>query len=61
MLPLIYWRHDGIVEYESAQQNRQLEEFPSTPAYGRGWLDTRAGVGVGYLLDTLQYSFESTA
>jgi ribosomal protein S18 acetylase RimI-like enzyme len=60
LLPLIeaYWRHDGIVGYESSRLRRQLAEFLSTPAYGRGWLATRTGVGVGYLLCTFVYSFE---
>ena len=60
LLPLIeaYWRHDGIAGYESARLHRQLHEFLSTPAYGRGWLATVTGSAVGYLLCTLVYSFE---
>jgi ribosomal protein S18 acetylase RimI-like enzyme len=60
LLPLIeaYWRHDGIAGYESARLHRQLHEFLSTPAYGRGWLATGTGGAVGYLLCTLVYSFE---
>ena len=60
MLPLIeaYWRHDDIAGFERARLRRQLEEFLSTPAYGRGWLAGRTGVSVGYLLCTFVYSFE---
>jgi ribosomal protein S18 acetylase RimI-like enzyme len=60
VLPLIeaYWRHDGIAGYEPARLRRQLHEFLSTPAYGRGWLAARMGAAVGYLLCTLVYSFE---
>jgi ribosomal protein S18 acetylase RimI-like enzyme len=60
LLPLIeaYWRHDGIAGYEPARLRRQLDEFLSTPAYGRGWLATGSGAAVGYLLCTLAYSFE---
>jgi ribosomal protein S18 acetylase RimI-like enzyme len=60
LLPLIeaYWRHEAIAGYEGARLRRQLEEFLSTPAYGRGWLAMRTGVAVGYLLCTLAYSFE---
>jgi ribosomal protein S18 acetylase RimI-like enzyme len=60
LLPLIeaYWRHDGIAGYEPARLGRQLHEFLSTPAYGRGWLATVTGSAVGYLLCTLVYSFE---
>jgi len=60
MLPLIeaYWQHDRIVGYEAARLRRQLEEFLSTPAFGRGWLATRTDVAVGYLLCTFVYSFE---
>lgn len=60
VLPLIkaYWQHDAIVGYESARLRRQLEEFLSTPAYGRGWLATHTGVSVGHLLCTFVYSFE---
>jgi len=60
LLPLIdaYWRHDHIAGYEPARLRRQVDEFLSTPAYGRGWLATRSGVAVGYLLCTFVYSFE---
>jgi ribosomal protein S18 acetylase RimI-like enzyme len=60
LLPLIeaYWRHEAIVGFEGARLRHQLEEFLSTPAYGRGWLATRASVAVGYLLCTFVYSFE---
>jgi len=60
MLPLIeaYWRHDEIVGYDAARLRRQLEEFLSTPAYGRGWLAMHTDVPVGYLLCTFVYSFE---
>jgi ribosomal protein S18 acetylase RimI-like enzyme len=60
LLPLIeaYWRHDAIAGFESARLRRQLHEFLSTPAYGRGWLATGTGGAVGYLLCTLVYSFE---
>jgi ribosomal protein S18 acetylase RimI-like enzyme len=60
MLPLIeaYWRLDGIEGYDGARLRRQLEEFLSTPAYGRGWVATRTGESVGYLLCAFVYSFE---
>jgi diamine N-acetyltransferase len=60
LLPLMeaYWRHDGIAGYESARLRRQLHDFLSTPAYGRGWLATVSGGAIGYLLCTLVYSFE---
>ena len=60
LLPLIeaYWRHDGIAGYEPARLRRQLHDFLSTPAYGRGWLATGPDGAVGYLLCTLVYSFE---
>jgi ribosomal protein S18 acetylase RimI-like enzyme len=60
ILPLIdaYWRHDDIVGYDGARLRRQLEEFLSTPAYGRGWLATHTDVPAGYLLCTFVYSFE---
>lgn len=60
LLPLLeaYWRHDAIAGFESARLRRQLQEFLSTPAYGRGWLATRMGTPIGYLLCTLVYSFE---
>jgi ribosomal protein S18 acetylase RimI-like enzyme len=60
ILPLIdaYWRHDDIVGYDAARLRRQLEEFLSTPAYGRGWLATHSDVPVGYLLCAFVYSFE---
>src|ERR1700734_1345464 len=60
LLPLIeaYWRHDAIAGFESARLRRQLHEFLSTPAFGRGWLATGSGGALGYLLCTLVYSFE---
>jgi ribosomal protein S18 acetylase RimI-like enzyme len=60
LLPLIelYWRHDNIVGYEPSRLRRQLAEFLSEPAYGRGWLATRSDVAVGYLLCSFVYSFE---
>ena len=60
LLPLIelYWRHDNIVGYETSRLRRQLAEFLSEPAYGRGWLATRSDVAVGYLLCSFVYSFE---
>ena len=60
LLPLIqaYWQYDAIAGYESARLRRQLEEFLSTPAYGCGWLATRGGVALGYLLCSWVYSLE---
>jgi ribosomal protein S18 acetylase RimI-like enzyme len=60
LLPLIeaYWHHEAIAGYEGARLRRQLEAFLSTPAYGRGWLATRTGVAVGYLLCSFVYSLE---
>jgi len=60
LLPLIeaYWHHDGIAGYEAVRLGRQLEEFLSTPSFGRAWLATHAGAVIGYLFCTLVYSFE---
>src|ERR1700693_4139854 len=60
LLPLTeaYWRHDAIAGFESARLRRQLHEFLTTPAYGRGWRATGTVGAVGYLLCTLVYSFE---
>jgi ribosomal protein S18 acetylase RimI-like enzyme len=53
-----YWRHDGIAGFDSDRVHRQLQQFLSTPAYGRAWMATLAGGAIGYLLCTFVYSFE---
>lgn len=60
LLPLVeeYWRFESISGFEQGQVAAQLKHVLSEPRLGSGWISTKAGVAVGYLLAVYVFSLE---
>lgn len=60
LLPLVmaYWQFESIAGFESGRIETQLNRLLTEPRLGAGWIATRDGAAVGYLIAVYVFSLE---